>query len=295
MSEASKTLPQAILKDLPNATSSQGSGGGRELCASPAGPTIEPCGQEAAPASLSPRQAKERGLLMSGTYGLPGTGSSASTALASSLGSRLQARTEGLGSTLYRLIWRERATPAGRLFYQLVASVPRKCARGSGLSAWPAPQASDNTGGGQAKRFLNPERSKNLNDAVMLSAWQTPQVSTGDYQMSRGKKFLKLQGEVKLSSWASPTAQEAGGSAEQFLERKRKAHTSGSQLGISLTALNLQAQLAAHGAMQNSSCSETINAGQLNPAHSRWLMGYPPEWDASAATAMQSFPKRRRK
>ena len=56
-------------------------------------------------------------------------------------------------------------------------------------------------------------------------------------------------------------------------------------LGVSLTSLSLQAS----GAMPSGSPAETAKQGQLNPAHSRWLMGYPPEFCACAVTAMPSF------
>jgi len=58
---------------------------------------------------------------------------------------------------------------------------------------------------------------------------------------------LKLVGAARLASWITPAAQEAGDTPEQFLERKRKAVRQGSSLGISLTSLALQAQLAEPG------------------------------------------------
>jgi hypothetical protein len=92
-------------------------------------------------ANLSARQAKALGLLMSGTYGQPSTILSESAALTQLLANRLQAKTALLGSTLYKLTWKERVTPSGQLIPALRASVRRTSDNDS--IGWPTPTARD--------------------------------------------------------------------------------------------------------------------------------------------------------
>lgn len=126
-----------------NATSSRESASGRSPFAAPAGQMIDLFGPVPVLANLSPRQAKELGLMTLATSGRTGLGSSASAALQSSLENRLQARLSSLGSTLYKLTWKEWRMPSGLLRSRLRASVPRTSA--TGRIGWPTPTATDSS------------------------------------------------------------------------------------------------------------------------------------------------------
>ena len=141
--------------------------------------------------------------------------------------------------------------------------------------------------------------------------------------------MLNLDDAACLAGWATPAAREPGGTPEQFLERKKKH-----PCGQSVTALSMQAQLAGWvtpssrdwkdtpgmsqtgtnpdgstrtridqlprqaaiaGQTPSGSPAPTEKRGALSPALSRWLMGYPAEWDSCGATAMQSCRSSRRR
>lgn len=89
--------------DTDNATSSPGSASGPTPSDPQGGPMIVRFGPDHARASLSARQAKEKGLLTSGICGPRSSTSSNSADLSRSLANRLQERTALAGSTLYRL------------------------------------------------------------------------------------------------------------------------------------------------------------------------------------------------
>lgn len=144
MNEVSKMCSLAISRASPNAISSLESEAGAMPFVSLDGPTNAPFGQARAHANLSARRAKELGLLTSGTFGPHSFTSLLSRDLVSSLVNRLRARMVSLGSTQYKLTWKERTTPLLHLISALRASA--HLTSGNGSTLWPTPTAHRRSG-----------------------------------------------------------------------------------------------------------------------------------------------------
>ncbi len=150
MNEVLKMSDPPISLDSINVISSPGSGDGRTPSDAPDGPTTVPSGPAPVPANLSARQAKELGLLTSGTCGLRSSISSRSQLLAFYLGNRLRARVDSNGLMSSKLIWKVQRTPVGRGISALMPSV--RLTSASVCIGLPTPQSMDRKGTSEALR-----------------------------------------------------------------------------------------------------------------------------------------------
>lgn len=180
MSEISNLYSQTTSEDTGNATSLQGSLFGVTRSDSPAGQTIEKCGQEAVPALPSRRQAKAKGLMMLVTSGLIGSDSSASAALQSSLENRLMMQLDSAGSTLFRHRWRRRTTPLGRRYLHRQALVVRTSEKG--FTSVPTPNTLDTIDrtGLRPSRIATNRKSGYLTEIVPLASCPTPRANDAE-------------------------------------------------------------------------------------------------------------------
>src|SRR3990167_622063 len=288
MSEISSMSYSPIWPNTTSVISSPESVAGVTLLGKPDGPMITPSGLVPAHASLSARQAKEKGLLTSGTYGPLGFISSKHTDLMCSLVSRLKQRSGILGSTLFKLTWKVLTTPSSRLVCLLRASGRRTF--DSGCTSWPTATTHDAERGGQAKRAMGEDKhGSNLQDFALLASWSTP--TTRDHKDGACQKQIAegtvpvnnlLGRQVLLTGWGTLMS----GTPDS-------THCYGPNRKIQLKLAG-EGKLTASGGGPAGSPASTEKRGQLNPAHSRWLMGLTPEWCDCAVTAMRLLPKLRK-
>ncbi len=308
---------QMNFKNLLNVTSSQGSASGVTHSDPQGGKTTDQFGQDLVRVNLSATQVAEKGLMTSGTSGLTGSTSSNSADLQRSLANRLQAKTASVGSTLYKLTWKERTTPSGHLISALRASVLRTSGNVSG--SWPTPTTRDGKGGYQGGRIRNGKISTDTLDVTaQLSGWATPTSMTGGTNIApshlNGKHGWNTGAQAQLAGWATPNTMDSLPlrSREAMIRMHQTTRKNRSfpcnlreQVSPDMIEAVMEAKgevtpepkpmrLTVTGQMLTGSDAEMESGGQLNPAHSRWLMGLPQGWDDSAPTATPSQRKSRK-
>ncbi|MBW6226937.1 hypothetical protein, partial [Pseudomonas aeruginosa] len=137
----------------------------------------------------------------------------------------------------------------------------------------------------------------NLNDLAQLAGWPSPTACDSNRRPSQGftTPNITLNHAAVLSGWPTPSCQnDRTGNPESALSMTRKDGSKVQQRLQDFAAIAAPARLTACGQMLTGSSAGMASGGQLNPAHSRWLMGLPPEWDDCAPTETPSMLKRRR-
>lgn len=179
----------------------------------PDGPKIDRATRLRFLANRGPRRASKKGKKTSAIFGQPISGSSKSADLALSLGSKCRRLLGSDGSMEYSLKWKKKITPAGRSYFQLVASAHRTS--GKGFGGWPTPQHRGKGGG----EYSDPEKALkrkdsghqiNLSEVAQMAGWRSPSSSDGEGGVMEIRPGCsgryKLRDEAHLAGWTTSQA-----------------------------------------------------------------------------------------
>jgi hypothetical protein len=158
-------------------------------------------------------------------------------------------------------------------------------------AGWPTPVSRDHFPA-HSEEYIEAKKAQghgmsNLNDTVQVAGWPTPTAQDG----SRGNGTIRPQDtgiplpqRAAMAGWPTTQARDWKGPQGRSYKDEAVDMPAAAQMAG-------PARLTATGELLIGSSAEMESGGQLNPAHSRWLMGYPPAWDDCGVTAMPSSRK----
>ena len=153
------------------------------------------------------------------------------------------------------------------------------------LAAWPSPEASASNRSLEAwyrgKPHLVHSSTPPLTVVAQLASWATPTSrdhKDGSYTANVPENAL-LGRQVWQAGWPTPDAQKTS-SAKGLGDRPSRAATNRTTGYLAEIVVD-----PASGPTPSGSPAATAKPGQLNPAFSRWLQGYPAAWCQAAIRA----------
>lgn len=185
---------------------------------------------------------------------------------------------------------------------------PQDLAQAVVVAGWPTATVGNATGSQSSKGLSATGKTSDgrkvsvaLPHVAKMAGWPTATRTDA----ARGEKYdpmaknMTLNMAVQRAGWPTPNAGPQNDTDTKWRERREECKKKHGNNGFGLT-LGMAVQevgpmrLTSSGETRTGSFAEMPSGGQLNPAHSRWIMGYPPEWDACAVTAMPSSRKSRK-
>jgi hypothetical protein len=300
-------------------------------CGVPAGPTMNPSGQDLALALPSAKREKGKPALLVeaaiisailekpdissaslaaviatptiATFGRKPAVLSATENLQFLLENRLRVRMAEFGSPLYRLTCKQWDMPLRGPIFALRALAARTSDSGNTSSGWPTPRIS---GAGESAESWAKRKAAEYEKypgkgigglsldqaAASLAGW--PTTTTRDHKDGDCEGTVPVNALLGRAVWLSgwPTTT----TADSRRQPSPGFTTPNISLNHAATMVSTKQpmRLCADGTLLTGFSAGMAGGGRLNPSHSRWLMRLPRAWDDCVPMEMPSTRKQRR-